>query len=77
MDISNTSVISFKTRSRSFFVTSLNRCDNAGIQMVFKDFGTNLVERGLNSLNLADHIDTIGILLHHADHSAQMPFNGL
>jgi len=48
----------------------------AGIEVVFQNLGTDLVERGLHRLDLADHVNAIGVFLDHADDAAQMAFDG-
>src|SRR5215211_6250920 len=45
--------------------------------MLFQNFGTDLVQSCFHSLDLADDVNAIGILLHHADDSTQMSFNSL
>src|SRR3990170_4907311 len=57
-------------------IITLDCGDDTGIQVVFQDLRADLVQRGIHRLNLADHIDTVRVLLHHADDPAQVSFNG-
>src|SRR5215207_4111963 len=45
--------------------------------MFFENLCTDLVQGCFHGLNLADDVNTIGILLHHTDDPTQMSFNGL
>jgi hypothetical protein len=38
---------------------------------------TDLVQRPLDRLYLADDVDAVRVLLHHTDDAAQVSFNGL
>lgn len=58
------------------FVIALNCSDDAGIEMVFQNSRADLVQRGLHGLYLADHINAVRVLLHHADDAAQVAFHG-
>jgi len=46
---------------------------HAGIQVVFQYGRADLIERRLHRLDLADDVNTIGILFHHPDNTAMWP----
>jgi hypothetical protein len=49
--------------------------DDAGFQVLVKEKGRGFAKRGLNGLDLADDIDTIGAFFQHALDAAQVSFS--
>jgi hypothetical protein len=59
-----------------FGIVSLDGGRHAGIQMSFQDLSADLIQGRFHRLDLADDIDAVRILFHHADDTPQMALNG-
>jgi hypothetical protein len=55
-------------------ITSYSR-DQARTKVLFKDRGTDPVQRSLDSLNLADDINTVRPIIYHPFDSSDMSLN--
>ena len=58
-----------------FGIIPFDGSNDAGVQMIFQDLGADLVECRVDGLDLADDVNAICVVFHHADHTAQVTLN--
>jgi hypothetical protein len=58
-----------------FFVFSPDSRDQAGMKMILQDVNADLIESGLDSVDLPDDIDAVGIILDHPLHTPDVTFD--